>query len=152
MLGIQMSTDAIDKTTLKRVTTQVRAFVPRSYDHELIAMDILFESWTNKINHPTTGFVRRRCIDAMRKDTRERKLVEKMGVTKDANREQQDIQDRDQINQLVRVLDPFERKIVWYRFYQDMPLVEIAESVSQDVNVIRETLLSAIFKMKQAGA
>ena len=115
-------------------------------------MDILFETWQNKVEVPSRTFIRHRCIDALRSLGREQQMVAwASGKSQEGDSTNKQSQDQDQVDRLMKTLSSFERKIVWYRFYQDLPLAEIAKRSKTDVNRVRETISTALYKMRQTS-
>ena len=139
--------DDLTLDDLARVHSIVRQHLPPSYDREDIAVDILIESWTNHQPRPSWGFIRNRCIDMRRSHNKELGLIHDKSTHSPAT--QPPGHDAQEIATLVRVLDPWERKLIYYRFYQDLPLPEIAKRLSCSLDRVRNTLSAALYKMKE---
>ncbi len=137
---------------LRRVHGIVRSMVPHHFDTENLAVDILIESCSKHHPEPAIVFIRNRCNDYLRVRGREAE------VTQDYARHNEPTIDPEVdagklrvVKTLMAVLSPQERKIVWYRFYCDTSTSEIARVTELPVNVVREVLSQALFKMKQAA-
>lgn len=138
----------MNQFSINRVNHQVRRILPRHLDAENVAIEIIFESWMNNVEAPSVNFIRHRCYDAMRKsliDTRTSRRFPRSLVTRDIPPD-----DSDHISKLMRSLSLDERKIIWYRFYQGLSRSEIASKLKLSVNVVREVLIAALFKMRQS--
>lgn len=138
----------MDLEGLRRVEAIVRTFVPSSFDRESLAVDICLESWENRIERPSWEFVRHRCYDALRRAKRER--LHLAAKAREPHETFGDLADaKSEVASLVRVLSPLERRVVFFRFYLDLPIVEIAKRLKLDLPTVRDNLASAIYKMKQ---
>ena len=65
---------------MERVTRIARRFLPRGMDYENVAMDVLIESWMNKVEQPSRSFIRNRCWDALRRLQSELKANESLAL------------------------------------------------------------------------
>lgn len=131
---------------LKRVRSIVAHHLPRWYDIDSIAVDILLESWDNDVEKPSWGFIVQRCIDQVRAHDREHGHLQQY---QPAENHDISVDLLDQVNEIMKILNPLERKVVFYRFYLELSIADTAKRLRMDVNVVRETLTQAIFKMKQ---
>lgn len=137
---------------LDRVHCKVKRIITRGgFDTESIAMDILLESWVNGHDRPAHSFIKNRCLDIVRSTRREQQAMKNkpQGPSDYDATDERDAQSR--VGELVKVLDNLERKVIFYRFYADLPLAQISQRMGIDVNRIRQTLEVAIYKMREAG-
>lgn len=139
-----------DEENLLRVLGHVKRILPSQFDHENIALDILFHSWKNDIAHPPYTFIRQKCIDHARKRKRESMANEEYLRARD-----QDYNEEDQalaesvISNLVRVLSVQEKQVIFYMFYMDLKTSETAKRLSLSPEKVREIHTTAVFKMRQ---
>ncbi len=131
---------------LKRVRSIVAQHLPRWYDIDSIAVEILLESWDNEVEKPSWGFIVQRCIDHVRANKREQGHLHNYLPSEP---HEPSVELLDQINELMKILSPIERKVIFYRFYLELPIAETAKRMRVDVTLVRETLSQALFKMKQ---
>ena len=142
----------MNQKQIEDVVRLVRRFLPPRFDHEVIAIDILMECWTNHIDRPTWRFVYRRCVDARRAESSNQRATARFAMLPFTSPRFEDVVQREeQVDRLVGPLSTLERQIIWYRFYQDMSLADISKEIKRDVNTIRQVLATALDKMKQAA-
>lgn len=136
---------------LKRIHSTVRSFLPRSFDTESVSVDILIESASNGVLHPPRDFIRMRCQDKARSAQREKLALERRSHMFRPEPDRSADDPVDMAHRLIGVLSPLERKIVFYRFFLDggLPLAEIARRLRMDLNVVRETIAQALYKMRE---
>lgn len=149
MVPTSPATDEITLASLERVLGIVRQFLPPWYDTESISSDILLESWCNHQPKPSWEFVRRRCIDQTRRQCMESDVLKERKTPEGTSESRLSADQAAAVSTLIRVLDPWERKVVFYRFYLDLGPEEIGRRLSVDATRIRETLTQAIYKMKE---
>lgn len=138
----------LNLATFERVHAMVRRILKPSFDTENLAMEILLESWEK--GHEVHLLVRNRCYDLLRRSQKE-KAVMQVPRPRSNDTDQDPASDqRLDVGQLVRVLNTQERKLIFYRYYLDLSLREIARRHGLDVNKVREILASAIFKMRES--
>ena len=137
------------KLAYNRTLRIVRGYLHRSFDSEDIAIGILLESWGNSIPHPTRTFIQQRCTDHMR--ARKRDLLVLSELKPEETTSSDAIDRRDEVSVLVKVLSPLEQKLIWYRFYLDIPMREIAASTKVPLNRVRRVLWVALFKMREVA-
>lgn len=140
----------MDVKPYERVLVLVRQLVKPPIDAEDLTMAIIAESWINGCESPSYEFIRNRCYDRMRKLRTERKFLEGYASTRgtEAPSEETLEQNMNEVNNLVKVLDNLERKVIFYRFYMDLSLNDIADRLSLSRNRIREILANAVYKMR----
>lgn len=144
----------MNQESVNRVVALVRRFSSKTTDHEDLAIEILFESWTNHVEEPSVQFVRYRCIDAMRKASRSKRADEVSSrqhheVSMPQEQETSDTQGI--VDGLMRSLSPFERKVVWHRIYAERTLEDTACELKVSVKIVRETFENAVYKMRCVG-
>lgn len=142
----------MDQSTLNRVTRIVRSILPSHFDTESIAMDILVESWSNKIDEPSYSFIRNRCIDQFRDLSTELSHLKSASHEARPRPHMSSPEDRDSVDFLTQVLTQPEKKAVYYRFQLDLPLTEVAKHMSLTPASIRELVASAVYKMREAAS
>lgn len=150
MVTSPSSCDPPTVADLARVNSIVAQHLPPSYDRENLASDILIESWTNGQPQPSWGFIRNRCIDLQRSQGREKTSMRDK-LTHPPLTPLPDDHVPDELNHLTKVLDAWERKVIYHRFYLDLTLESIAKHLSCPLDRIRNTLAGAIYKMQQEG-
>ena len=133
-----------------RTLWAVRRTLPRSFDSEDIAVEILIESWSKGVLQPSLEFVRQRCIDKLRSRKRETKYQALVRATQH-HVAPPEVEQKDEVEVLVKVLTPLERKIIWYRYYLGISVRETAEKIRLPVNRVSRGLEMALFKMREAG-
>ncbi len=134
----------------KRALWLVRRTLPPSYDHEDIAVEILLESWGNRVWKPSQAFIRQRCIDKIRARQREQRYCEEKQRSPPVY-SSSSVEVRSQIGLLVRDLSPLEKRVIWYRYYHGASVRETAEQLGLPVNKTREILRVILFRMRELG-
>jgi len=133
---------------LARVHAIVRTIVPRHYDTEQVAVDVLTESWLNHIDNPTYQFIRNRCIDYLRHEKVEQRVLRDQRPPTSVG-PQTTVETNQLVNALLSVLTNDERKAIYYRFNCDYTIAETASRMRLDPKLVRELLEVALYKMKQ---
>lgn len=149
-----MSTAQITQLSIDRVTRLVSLYLSSHHDPESVAQKILFESWQNGVDSPTHRFIQLKCYSALREYQREQAVIE--GASEDnyslpakSTEELRELES--ELGELItRVLSPFERQVVWHRFYNESSVAEIAAQLKKPVLLVSETIQVALFKMKEA--
>ncbi len=149
---------------MRRVHKWVDQFLPAEYDRDFIADTIILNAWLKEVPHVSRDYVRNKCISAWRSLRRERSRNEKAakdGATKtDAmsgyyttgpkDLSEQDKQDHkiliDEATQAV--LTPFERRLIWMRYYNGQTLEEISEKVTLRRDQVSKAIEVALYKMR----
>lgn len=135
--------------TFERVHKMVKRFLNPSFDTENLAMEVVLESWTNDHPEPSWSFVRNRCYDLLRRSQKEKEI---MALPRpETTSKELDPGMKDQVNQLMKILNNEERKLIFFRYYLDLTLREIAERQAMPINKVREVLTSAVYKMRDAS-
>lgn len=138
----------MDQSIVDHTIRQVRRILGPGHDHEDIAIEIVFESWQARLERPSLRFIRWRCLDIIRHLKGENHMIE--NVAREPHEEGDPSPETiDQVNRLMRCLSTQEKKAIWYRFYQDMTIREIADQMHLPPAVISQTLHAAIYKMRQ---
>jgi DNA-directed RNA polymerase specialized sigma24 family protein len=162
----------LSKKDQQRVHRWVRQFLPAEYDREFVADTIILNAWQKEVIHVSKEFVRKKCISAWRSLKRERKRNEeaaRVGATRSsamvvqpqpggssksevpvgAEGSGEDEVDRKQlVEQAVGCLSPFERRLVWMKYYDSQTLDEIAGNVRLRREQVQQALKIAIYKMR----
>jgi DNA-directed RNA polymerase specialized sigma24 family protein len=133
---------------IQRVTSGVRRILSTHHDPEQVALDILFVSWQNGVTYPSRRFIYQRCMEVLRRDQRERYHTQARARQPAPPPATPSPETTDMIAHLTTVLDPAEKRVIWYRFYWDLTLVEIADKLVTNQTWVQETLAIAIHKMK----
>lgn len=147
----------MDEGTIKRVLSIVTCYTPPYLDRENITMEIIFESWEHRIEDPSLGFIKNRCFNIMRqlgvnKRGTLKKLLEDHQRTKLKPTATENSQDQEEVNMLTKVITTEEKKVIWYRYYQDMTVKEISDTMKLPLLTVSEMLQAALFKMREAAA
>lgn len=138
----------MDQLLINSVTRQVKHLVPPQVDYEDLALEILFTSWLNKIEVPSLEFIRQRCFNAIRNAKLEHVKIQHEPKTMIEPDIQPEIETRDEVQMLVSILSPTEKKLIWYRFYQELTLEEISKQTKIPLNLCRDTIQLALHKMR----
>jgi DNA-directed RNA polymerase specialized sigma subunit len=140
------------KSQLKRILAIVTCYTPPYIDRENITIDILLESWSHRIEQPSLEFIKNRCFNSIREQKLNQKSVlKKVKEAFQRQTQQQEIQDHDEVNMLTQCLNNLEKKVIIYRFYQDMSIKEISDTLKLPVLQISELLQGALYKMREAA-
>lgn len=149
-----MSKAQITQLSIDRVTRLVSLYLSSHHDPESVAQKILFESWQNGVDTPTHRFIKLRCYSALRVYQREKQVIEhtnEPGYVAPAKTALELHELEQEMGELItRVLSPFERQVIWHRFYNDCTVEEIAKTLGKPVLVVAETIQVALYKMKEA--
>lgn len=149
-----MSKAQISQLSIDRVTRLVSLYLSSHHDPESVAHQILFESWQNGVDSPTHRFIKLRCYTALREYQREKQVMEgasEQGHTTPAKTPLELHELETEMGELItRVLSPFERQVIWHRFYNECSIAEIASSLNKPVLLISETIQVALYKMKES--
>lgn len=139
---------------IERVIKIARRFLPPKLDVENIALDVLIESWQNGVEQPSVSFIRNRCYDAMRKDKLDLKIKETFVQThsEETAGDQQSVEESDLMTKLTSVLTTEQKKLIWYRFYQELSLKQIGEKIGLSPNCVSEIIKEALFRMRQEAS
>ena len=152
----------LSKDEMARIHGWVRQYLPSTYDREYIADTIILNAWLKQIPHVSKEYVRHKCISAWRTLKRERSRNKKATLegrvrtdkSVDAHvpleKNEQDIAERKMlINEATQaVLSPFERRIIWMRFYDSQSLEEIAGNVTLRRDQVQAAIQVALYKMR----
>lgn len=138
----------MDQALINSVIRTVRGFVPRHYDYEGLALDILFESWSNGVPVPSRDFIRNRCYDQLRREKNELTCAtvpepeppDDSAPTRNAL-----------VGSLMMTLSPEERKVIWHRFYAGRSLADCATALRIPVEMVRQILEASLYKMRMAA-
>ena len=136
---------------MERVTRIARRFLPRGMDYENVAMDVLIESWMNKVEQPSRSFIRNRCWDALRRLQSELKANESLALKApvDYGSGIKKVDFNNLMTKITSVLTSDEKKLVWYRFYMGLKIPEIAKRLAIRKNKAYGMLAEALYKMRQ---
>lgn len=136
---------------LNRVITLARGFLPRSFDVETLALDILMECWHNNCTRPSLSMIKYRCIDLIRQKALEERKLKHYAKLRGEQHEPSILNNLNnslQVESLVEVLDPQERKLIALRFYVGLSIKKIAEQIRLSEQTVREILTGALYKMR----
>lgn len=141
----------MDQEELDRVLRIVRKLSPKHLDTEELAIEILTTSWINGIDHSSFPFIRHKVLNAVRddhtrreKDTlslycKEIKMVDGHGEV-------------DTVETLARVtpiLSRAERTAIWYRFYLELSLQEIANRMRLSAPRVSGLIHEGLLRMRK---
>jgi RNA polymerase sigma factor (sigma-70 family) len=142
------------------------------YDREFVADTIILNAWLKEIPHVSKEFVRKKCISAWRTMKRERKRNEeatRVGATRSSTMviqpqpggaskassapnaeagEQEEVDRKMLVEEAVGCLSPFERRLIWMRYYDSQTLEEIAGNVTLRREQVQQALKIALYKMR----
>jgi RNA polymerase sigma-70 factor (sigma-E family) len=92
------------------------------------------------------GYVRRAVVNGARSRWRRRREHESLAPAHD-----QPVHDRelDETWQALRALTPRQRMIVVLRFYEDLPLSDIAETLDCSVGTVKSTLARSLVRLRK---
>lgn len=152
----------LSKEEMARIHEWVRQYLPSNYDRAYIADTIILHAWLKEIPHVSKEYVRHKCISAWRTLKRERLRNEsaaKEGQVKTdrssesvtpLDKNEQDIAERKiLINEATQaVLSPFERRLIWMRYYDSQTLEEISENVTLRRDQVQAAIQVALYKMR----
>ena len=148
---------------MARIRGWVHQYLPSFYDRDFIADTIIFNAYLKQVPHVSRQYVRHKCISAWRTLRRESTRNERafregrvrgdhIGHTKNnvKNRgPEEEIERKILINETTKaVLTPFERKLIWMRFYNDQSLEEISENVKIQRARVQAAIQVALYKMR----
>ena len=141
---------------MARIHHWVNNFLPPYYDRDYIADTIILNAWMKQIPHVSREYVRNKCISAWRVSKRERQKNEnatRLGRTDTIEHRQEDegietVNRKILVQEAVGKLTPFERRIIWMRFYDDQTLEEIASQVTLRRDQVLSAIKVAVYKMR----
>lgn len=158
-----------------RVNTLVRRYLPPELDREFVADSIILEAWLKDVPHISNTHIKYRCISAWRKHQSEVKHNEgalRAGLTRststamimkpdtvqptpqqgkfddESSSDQATIERKILVEQAVGKLTPFERRLIWMRYYDDQTLEEIVSRVPLKREQVQQALKVALYKMR----
>ena len=145
-----------------RIHGWVQQYLPPTYDREFIADTIILNAWLKEIPHVSREYVRNKCISAWRTLNRERTRNEmaalegrvrtdrSMASSAPLEKNEQDISERKMlINEATQaVLSPFERRLIWMRYYDSQSLEEISGRVKLRRDQVQSAIQVALYKMR----
>ena len=136
---------------MERVTRIARRFLPRGMDYENVAMDVLIESWLNKVEQPSRSFIRNRCWDALRRLQSELKANESLALKAPVEHGSgiRKVDFNNLMTKITSVLTSDEKKLIWYRFYMGLKIPEIAQKIGIRRSKAYVMLSEALYKMRQ---
>lgn len=150
---------------MRRVHRWVVEYLPPEYDREFVADTIILNAWMKQIPHVSKEYVRNKCISAWRALQRERKrnkkaakdgatrldsMTNERSTTSPKTLSEQDKQEHKMLIQEATqaVLSPFERRLIWMRYYDDQTLEEISEKVTLRRDQVSKAIEVALYKMR----
>lgn len=140
----------LTETNLTLVRRVVHRTLPPSCDRESVIQDIVCEAITRNLPCVNALHVRRRCIDVIRKIKREKRALESFCHAQKRTTEfLSTLVNEDMINHLTEVLSVKERKVIWYRFYRDLTIEEVAKLTELSREQVSTHLREALYKMRQ---
>ncbi len=149
-----------------RIHGWVKQFLPASYDRAFIADTIILNAWMKEIPHVSREYVRNKCISAWRSLKRERRgneeatrsgsvrttnmVTSQTGVGGDnlETSEHAEVERKILIEEATGKLSPFERRLIWMKYYDGQTLDEIAANVTLRRDQVQAALKVAIYKMR----
>ena len=162
----------LSEKDISRIHKWVRQFTAVELDRDDIAANIILNAWMKEVPHVSKEYVRHKCIDAGRRLKRERRRNEeaaRVGATRTtvmvmtpqpgggskgermSNSEGGDQPQVDRkmlVEEAVGKLSPFERRLIWLRYYDDQTLEDIAKDTTLRREQVQQALRVAIYKMK----
>lgn len=162
----------LSQQDIARVHRWVREFLPAEYDREFVADTIILNAWQKEIPHVSKQFVRKKCISAWRSMKRERKRNEeaaRVGATRSSvmvtepqpggtSQPKQDFNAEEGgeiqaerkmlIEEAVGCLDPFDRRLIWMRYFNNQTLEEMAGDLPLRRDQIQQRIRIALYKMR----
>ncbi len=146
----------------ERIRRWVYQYLPVTYDRDYIADTIILNAWLKEIPHVSKEYVRHKCISAWRTLKRERSRNENAAKQGRVNTDQsvhstgppekneQDVLERKTlINEATQaVLSPFERRLIWMRYYDSQSLQEISGNVNLRRDQVQGAIQVALYKMR----
>lgn len=147
---------------ISRIHSWVHQYLPPTYDRAYIADTIILNSWLKDIPHVSREYVRNKCISAWRSFKRERSRNEKAAAegcvktdrsidkARPLEKNEQDVAERKMLIEEATqaVLSPFERRLIWMRFYDSQSLEEISEKVTLRRDQVQAAIQVALYKMR----
>jgi len=135
---------------LERVIRIARRRLPRGMDYENVAMDVLIESWQNKVEKPSVRFIKNRCWDAIRRMKVELRANEGLAQkTEEHDKEEKKVDHNDLMTKLTKNLTSMEKKVIFYRYYQELGVEEVGKKVGLGKTKAYQTLTEALYKMRE---
>ncbi len=147
---------------MARIRKWVYSYLPATYDRDFITDTIILNAWLKEIPHVSREYVRHKCISAWRAFKRERARNERATAegrvrtdrTADTpaplEQNEQDVVERKiLVDEATRaVLSPFERRLIWMRYYDTQSLEEISEKVTLRRDQVQAAIQVALYKMR----
>lgn len=140
---------------IRRIRFAVDDVLPSEYDREFIADTIVVDAWLKGVKHVSYQYIRNKCISAFRQLQRERERNKQFARmipyrnsggpdTKPVETTHRKIL----VEEAVSCLSPYERRLIWMRFYDGQTLEEIAINVGSRRENVQRALKVAIYKMR----
>jgi len=142
---------------VQRVHQIVCQILPPQYDREFIADTIILHAWMNGLDMISKQYIRHKCISAWRQHKREKRRNEEAGhIMRIRHRKSEISEDSEEhidlklmVDDIVqRCLSPFERRLVWMKYYDSQTLDEMSEGVRMSIKDIQRALQVALYKMR----
>ena len=136
--------------TISMIRREVYRRLNPTFDREAVVQDIIAECLGNKCENVSVMFVCNRCKDKLARRQVEQKglTVISQQTTNESTRDQS-VENRDEIERFISFLSPFERKMIWARYFDGQQIREIARNYRVSPSKVCETISVAIFKMHQ---
>ena len=150
-----------------RIHKWVAQYLPPYYDRDYLADTIILNAWLKQIPHVSKEYVRHKCISAwrtLRREVSRNERASKEGRVRGSSTEDSMGSSRSQtklsrgpvevaerkmlVEEAVGQLSPFERRLIWMRFYDDQTQEEIAVKVKLRRDQVSKALEVAIYKMR----
>lgn len=153
-----MTTDIHPPSTLSLenfhyIQRLVRLYLPAYFDHEDIAVGIAIESWLNDHPRPSKQFIRQRCLNCARTHKQELDAMEDLALHTIPHSPHDEpterLSDRYQVDQLVKVLSPHEKRVIAYRFFLDLTVEATAHELKWTAERVVRVTAEALHKMRE---
>lgn len=147
---------------MARIRGWVNQYLPVGYDRDFIADTIILNAWQKDVPHVSRAYVKKKCISAWRALKRERvrnegfirthnMVIQPRGdeLPSTAQKSDEDVIDNKQVVETATgVLTPFERRLIWMRYYNCQTIIEIAEDVTLRRDLVSKAIEVALYKMR----
>ena len=145
----------LSRSEVRRIHRAVDDILSSEYDREFISDTIVVDAWIKGIEHVSYKYIRNKCISAFRQLQRERdrnknfaRMIPYRDLGGTDTKPVETIDRKILVEEAVSCLGPYERRLVWMKFYSGQTLEEIAESVESRREDVQRVLKVAVYKMR----
>jgi len=143
----------MNQEDIDRVIYHLRKIITTYEDREDLAISILMTSWLNGFPKPSQSYIRNKAIDFLRKKKRHKDHIVAYQLTLTEELRTDNIAEikpltEDLLKMLTKILTREERTTIWYYYYLELPMREIAARTNSSLAQVSRTIHDALKKMR----